>query len=102
MPVSDMYPEADNAAPSKDEPGEQQDDADTEQDEGDTFLAPKSAFGGDCKVGDKYTVAVAGVLEDELELKYVKDDSGSKDMMGGKSKMDMAGAKLDSMDYSGG
>jgi hypothetical protein len=44
----------------------------------DTFLAPKYAFGSECKVGDKYTVEVVSVMEDELELKKVSSDKSDK------------------------
>jgi hypothetical protein len=36
-----------------------------------SFLAPKYAFPGGCKPGDKYTVEVKSVMEDELELVHV-------------------------------
>lgn len=39
-----------------------------------TFLAPKSSFGGDCKVGDTYTVKVVASMDDEIELSPVKED----------------------------
>jgi hypothetical protein len=47
------------------------DDSEMSGDE-DTFLAPKYAFGEGCKPGDKYTVEVVSVMEDEIELKHVK------------------------------
>ena len=45
-----------------------------------SFLAPKDAFGGECKEGDTYTVKVVGVYEDELELAKVDKESKPADM----------------------
>jgi len=39
-----------------------------------SFLAPKYAFPGGCKPGDKYTVEVKSVMEDEVELVHVKKE----------------------------
>ena len=37
-----------------------------------TALLPKSMFGGDCKVGDTYTVKVVHVWDNELEVEPVE------------------------------
>lgn len=39
-----------------------------------SFLAPKDAFGGECKEGDTYTVKVVGVYGDEIELAKVEKE----------------------------
>jgi len=83
------YPEAETGT-------EQPADTTSENDEAQTSLLPKSLFGGDCKVGDTYTVKVVGVLEDELEVEPVKKGESS-DEAPGKSRMQMAGDKLDMM-----
>ena len=62
-------------------------------DEKETTLVPKSMFGGDCEVGDTYTVKVVGKFEDELEIEHVpdkdKDKSKPDTMEGAMGKMDM-------------
>ena len=86
-----MYPEgeASNTATPNTEP-------EREDEGGETALLPKSLFGGDCKVGDEYKVKVVGVLEDELEVEPVKESKETESP--GKSRMEMAGSKLDEMD----
>lgn len=74
---SGYYPGDDESSPSQSSDDEsqespEQDNAQEESDEGDegeTALLPKSLFGGDCKPGDKYTVEVVHVYDDELEVK---------------------------------
>ena len=71
---------------------------DSPEDEGqETALIPKSLFGENCKVGDTYTVKVTDVLEDELAIEPVKESTEEKSEMPGKSRMEMAGDKLDGM-----
>lgn len=70
------------------EPAEPEDDSD------DTFLIPKSAlYGKNIKPGDKETIEVVSVMDDEVEAKCVgkkEDDSSSPDM-------DKANSDLDAM-----
>lgn len=87
----DMYPEA----AAENDSSEMPQDQDVEDQEGETALLPKSLFGGDCKVGDEYTVKVVGVLEDELEVAPVKKEEQKPERP--KSRMEEAGSKLDSM-----
>ena len=90
----ESYGGASSGAPNTAEPGEA---PDNEKDGGNTALIPKTLFGGDCKVGDTYTVKVVGVLEDELEVEPVKEGSEDSGGESGKSRFAMAGEKLDSM-----
>lgn len=73
--------------------------AEMEQDEGeDTFLIPKSAlYGKDIKPGDKETIEVVSVMDDEVEAKCTgKKDSPESDMDRADSALDsMAGAPED-------
>ena len=82
----EMYPEAEPV--ESEEPGEDNGE--------ETALLSKSLLGGECKVGDKYTVEVVGVLEDEVEVKAAKEMPSEADP---KSRLQMAGEKLDA-DYS--
>ncbi len=36
-----------------------------------TALLPSSMFGGDCRVGDVYSIKVVGVYDDEIEVEHV-------------------------------
>lgn len=47
------------------------------KDEGETVLVAKSALGGECKVGDTYSMKVVGIYDDEVEL--AKSESGAKE-----------------------
>lgn len=47
-------------------------------DEQETALLPSSLFGGDCKVGDTYTVKVVAKYDDELEVEPVSEKSKGK------------------------
>jgi len=85
--ADDMYPEGEASNATENE---------REDDGAETALLPKSLFGGDCKVGDEYKVKVVGVLEDELEVEPIKEAKESESP--GKSRMEMAGSKLDEMD----
>ncbi len=90
---SDYYSEGDqapDAAPA--EAGQDQ----SQDDDSKSFLAPKDAFGGDCKVGDTYTVKVTGIYGDELELAPADDKSATEAAPDKSSDADME-AQLSSM-----
>lgn len=58
-------------------------------DEKETTLVPKSLFGGDCQIGDTYTVKIVGKYEDELEVEHVPDkqeEQSEGDTMAGADK----------------
>ena len=84
--ADDMYPEGEASNTT----------AENEREDNETALLPKSLFGGDCKVGDEYKVKVVGILEDEIEVEPIKETKESESP--GKSRMEMAGSKLDAMD----
>lgn len=66
--------------------------AEPEDDGDDTFLIPKSAlYGKNIKPGDKETIEVVSVMDDEVEAKCV----GKKDES--ESDMDRADSALDEM-----
>lgn len=72
----------DEAAPMEagadpNEGGEPQAEEHGEESVAETGLANKSIFGGNCKPGDRYTIEVVAVHDNELEYKPVKQD-GSK------------------------
>lgn len=71
---------------------EDNEQAEPEDESGDTFLIPKSAlYGKNIKPGDKETIEVVSVMDDEVEAKCVgKKDSSESDM-------DKADSALDSM-----
>lgn len=48
-------------------------EAEEGSDERESTLVPASLFGGDCKIGDTYTVKVVGKYEDELAIEHVPD-----------------------------
>lgn len=57
-----------------------------------SFLAPKDAFGGECKEGDTYTVKVVGVYGEELELAKVEKEKEPETESTPESRMEeMAG-----------
>jgi hypothetical protein len=59
-----------SASPEEKEPPEEiEESEDTEN----TALVPKSFFGHDCKVGDKYTVVVKHLYDDEIEIAHVRE-----------------------------
>ena len=69
-----------------------------ESDDGqESAMVPKSLFGGDCKVGDTYTVKVVGKYDDELAIEHVPDSKEEESMPkedtmeGAMGKMDMMG-----------
>ena len=66
---------AEPASPDTKDSDADQEDEDTQ---GVTFLAPKSAFGKDCKPGDVYRVEVLHSYESELELRQVKDENAKE------------------------
>lgn len=83
----------------KNEPGEgtpSDPDASKEgsEDMGETTLVPSSFFGGDCKVGDKYTVEVVRKHEGELEVRHVGESESSNDS---EPSMEKAHATLNAM-----
>lgn len=53
-----------------------------------TALLPSSLFGGDCKVGDTYTIKVVGKFDDQLEIEHVSDkkEESEDDTMAGADK----------------
>ncbi len=61
------------------EESEAMESPESEASEENTFLAPKDAFGGDCKEGSTYTVKVVGVYEDEVELAKVDKAEAPKE-----------------------
>lgn len=68
--ASSYYNESQDTPPAP-EGGEEQE---PKEDSGEqTELVNSSLFGGDCKPGDKYTVEVVAVHDDQLEVKHVKD-----------------------------
>lgn len=76
-----------------DEKSEPSEAAESESSDENTFLAPKDAFGGECKEGDTYTVKVVGVYGDELELAKVEKAEEPKPESTPEMRMDeMAGA----------
>jgi hypothetical protein len=55
----------------------------TEQPEGETALLPKSLLGGgDCQPGEKISLEVVHVYEDEVEVKPVKGDEPDQSELG--------------------
>ena len=89
-----MYPEPEAAeapAEAPEKPVESTEDGETSKDEGETVLVAKSALGGECKVGETYSMKVVGIYDDEVELAKVKSgESKSEDT-------DDADAKIESM-----
>lgn len=76
-------------------------DSQDSQDMAETFLAPSSAFGGDCKPGDKYTVEVVSKHGDELELKHLpkedKDEATESEPDEAHASIDRGVAKMAGM-----
>lgn len=62
--------------------------------ERETSLVPASLFGGNCSVGDTYTVKVVGKYDDDLEVEHVPDKTEEKSEEG---TMKEASSKLDMM-----
>lgn len=92
MASDQFYSEAaPSQAESTDVPGTEPDAKDdaAEETQGNTTLVPGDFFGGNCKVGDTYTVKVTAVYDDEKEIEYVKDDKEES------SEMDKAAGGLD-------
>ena len=66
-----------------------------EDSENESALVPKSLFGGECEVGETYTVKVVGKYEDEVAIEHVPDskeensEPSDDTMEGAMGKMDM-------------
>lgn len=75
----------DNAAPDSQEAGDDKESA----------LVPSSLFGGDCSVGDVYSVKVVGKYDDQLAVEHVPDKEEEKSEDEGTMKGAMA--SMDSM-----
>ncbi len=72
------YPGNDENEPGEGTPSDADASQEGSEDMGQTTLVPSDFFGGDCKVGDKYTVEVVRKHEGELEIKHTgESDHGS-------------------------
>jgi hypothetical protein len=75
MPSDYYSEEPETAEPSAGREGKAGDEPERKEDDGaQTELVNSSLFGGDCKPGDRYTVEVVAVHDDQLEIKPVKED----------------------------
>lgn len=86
--------------PKYDPSSEDNEPAEPEQDEGeDTFLIPKSAlYGKNIKPGDRETIEIVSIMDDEVEAKCVGKANNDKDEDSSSSPdMDRANSDLDAL-----
>lgn len=94
MPENDFYPEASGEDSASESPQSSKDSSS----DYDTFLVPKSAFGeSEPNPGDKETIEVVHVYEDEIECRC----TGGKEESPKKSTMDEAMDDMGSMTKEG-
>lgn len=104
-----MYPQPDepdatSAAPQGAD-GEGEEKPDDQKMEGETALLPKSILGGkEFNPGDEVVLKIVGMHEDEVEVSYASEKSGSAEKPGADDggEMGKAQGRLSSMGGAGG
>lgn len=81
MPYTEDYPESETEAESPDILGEAETSPETEETEAKTTLIPKSLLGEKVKPGDKLSIEVVKLYEDDAEIKVSESEPEESDGM---------------------